>query len=201
MLKLGHRLKRILWLAIAFGFVCSNARADGVVTGARITCTSASFSDSTGALTLSEWTLFSPCGASVFRNDPLAETFNMYARLDGIIVGPNEGPPFVDIGALSIDFPDEPSDPQGPTFTITEPANFLGQLYGCDANGCGLFTFGSTGTLTVNFTANGPDVYYVSSLTYQFGTVPEPLTLFMLGSGLLAIVFRKFHRRFLPDPV
>jgi hypothetical protein len=184
-------LATLLLLAAPF------ARADGVVTGATITCSSSSFRDSAGSLTLSEWTLFSPCGASVFRNDPLTETFNMYARLDGIILGPNVGVPFVDIGALWVDFPDEPSDPNGATFVITEPAVFLGQLYGCDVNGCGLFTFGSTGTLTVDFTQQGPDTYTVSDLSYHFGSslaavsTPETGTLAMLAVGLFAIGIRR----------
>ena len=86
-----------------------------------------------------------------------------------------------------------PSDPQTTTFTVAVPANFSGLLMGSSQ---AFPTFGlkiPAGKLFLTFDSSGGQFFFSQGV--YFATTPEPGTLIMVGSGLLAMGTLVYRRR------
>jgi hypothetical protein len=93
--------------------------------------------------------------------------------------------------------------------TVTIPFAFAGDIQGCgdDSLICSNVVFGTQqlvgqGTVTAMFTfsgtVNGATIYDFKSLTYNFtdpASVPEPMTLTLLATGLIGIAGKLRHKR------
>ena len=90
-----------------------------------------------------------------------------------------------------------------PSFTITLPVTFSGQLMACpvtsDLNGCasadiGTFNFQHlNGKVTIDFVSGG-GTYTFDKAIYTLNAVPEPTTLALVGTGSFLLLFRRRRR-------
>ncbi|HEX2268326.1 MAG TPA: PEP-CTERM sorting domain-containing protein [Pyrinomonadaceae bacterium] len=97
--------------------------------------------------------------------------------------------------------------PPGTTdLTLTVPFTFSGNIRGCLPSSlvCTTEVFATTdligqGIATVEFlfgtVENGVTLYSFRSITYQFQEVPEPMTVILLGSGLIGLGAKLRSRR------
>ena len=87
-----------------------------------------------------------------------------------------------------------PTDPQTTTFTVAVPAHFSGLLLGSSSPN--FPTFGlriPAGRLFLTFDSSGGQFFFSQGV--YFATTPEPGTLIMVGSGLLAMGTLVYRRR------
>jgi hypothetical protein len=90
-----------------------------------------------------------------------------------------------------------------PSFTITLPITFSGQLMACpvrsDLNGCasadiGTFNFQHlNGNVTIDFVSGG-GTYTFDKAVYSINAVPEPTTMALVGTGSFLLLFRRRRR-------
>ena len=112
-------------------------------------------------------------------------------------------------GSITITGADFVLPTSGSTFSTTMPVLFSGSFLSCvggfgpfggcnpGSNFLGQFNINGPGTLSVSFTSvpvGSGIVWELSGATYTLNAVPEPASIFLLGTGALAI-FGKLRRR------
>jgi len=113
-------------------------------------------------------------------------------------------------GSITITGADFILPTSGSTFSTTMPVLFSGSFLSCvggfgpfggcnpGSNFLGQFNINGPGTLLVSFTSvpvGSGIVWELSGATYTLNAVPEPASIFLLGTGALAIFGKLRHRK------